>query len=407
MENTIAKIRQQFPILDQKVNGHNLAYLDNAATTQKPKVVIDAISEYYEKYNANVHRGVHHLSALATEKYESARKSVQKFINAKSDSECIFVRGTTEAINLVATSFGQKYISQDDEIVISAMEHHSNIVPWQLLCERAGAKLKVIPINNNGDLELDKLDSLLTEKTKIVSVIYGSNSLGTLNPVKQIIEKAHAKNIPVLIDGAQINHHLKVDVQELDCDFFTLSGHKMYGPTGIGVLYAKKKWLDVMPPYHGGGDMILEVSFDKSTYNEAPFKFEAGTPNIAGAIGLAKSMEFIDSIGKDFIGEYEAKLLDYATEEMKKIPDLKIIGTAKQKISINSFVIDGIHPHDLGTIVDQQGVAIRTGHHCTMPVMDFFKVPATSRASFAIYNTQEEIDQLIQALKYAQKIFSR
>lgn len=405
MEQEIESIRKEFPILNQKVHGHPLVYLDNAATTQKPNKVINAISDYYKKYNANVHRGIHHLSNLATDEYEKARNKVKKFINAQYSNECVFVRGTTEAINLVATSFGQKFIKENDEIIITGMEHHSNIVPWQLLCERSGAKLKILPINSYGELKLEELDNLITDKTKLLAVIYVSNSLGTINPVKSIINKAKAKNIPVLVDGAQANSHLFIDVQDLDCDFYTLSGHKMFAPTGIGVLYAKKKWLEALPPYQGGGEMVLEVTFEKTTYNEIPFKFEAGTTNIAGAIGLGYAIDFITSIGKENIAKYENTLLDYATNQLSKIDGLQIIGTAKNKISVVSFVLNNIHPHDIGTILDQKGIAIRTGHHCTMPIMNFFKISGTARASFAFYNTMSEIDHLVNALTDVKKIF--
>lgn len=405
MDSFVKEIRKMFPVLDQKVNDYPLAYLDNAATTQKPQSVIDAIAKYYTTDNSNVHRAVHTLGERATKDFEDAREKVRAFINAQSVEECIFTRGTTEAINLVATSFGQKFVSKDDEIIISGMEHHSNIVPWQLLCQRTGAKLKVIPVDNNGELELDKLDSLITEKTKIIAVVYASNSLGTVNHVKEIITKAHEKNIPVLVDGAQANAHFKIDVQSLDCDFYTISGHKMYGPTGIGVLYGKKKWLEQMPPYHGGGEMILEVTYDSSTYNELPHKFEAGTPNIAGAIGLGATIDFFNEVGKENIMKYEHELIEYATNKLQEIPGLKIIGNAKTKISVISFVLDGVHPHDIGTILDQYGVAIRTGHHCTMPLMDSLGIPTTARASFAVYNTFAEIDQLANAIKECQKLF--
>jgi len=401
----IEAIRSEFPILQTQIHNHPLIYLDNAATTQKPQCVLDALNHYYTAINANVHRSVYYLSEAATKAFEEARQSVQHFINAKEARECIFVKGTTEAINLVAHSFGEHFLKKGDEILISAMEHHSNIVPWQLLCQRKELKLQVIPINEQGELELENLELYFNKKTKLLAIIHASNALGTLNPIADIIKKAHAHNIPVLVDGAQSAAHLKIDVQALDCDFFTFSGHKTYGPTGIGVLYGKSHWLEAMPPYQGGGDMILKVSFDHTTYNEIPFKFEAGTPAIAEAIALGRALEYLQKLDWAFISQHEARLLQYATEALSSIPRLKIIGQAKEKIGVISFTLEGIHPHDIGSITDQFGIAIRTGHHCAMPIMDFFKIPATTRVSFGIYNTCEEIDQLIKALDEVRRLF--
>jgi cysteine desulfurase/selenocysteine lyase len=400
-------IRSQFPILSKKLNQPRLAYLDSAATTQKPLCVIDAIHKYYSEMNANVHRGVYQLSETATKAFENARKTVQHFINAPSAKECIFVKSVTEAINLVAHSFGNQFVKEDDEILISAMEHHSNIVPWQILCQAKGAKLKIIPMDLNGELILENLEQHFSKKTKLLAITHASNALGTINPLADIIKRAHAHHIPVLVDGAQFAPHHPIDVQALDCDFYTFSGHKIYGPTGIGVLYGKSKWLDLMPPYQGGGEMILQVTFEKTTYNEIPYKFEAGTPAIAEAIALGRAIDYLTEIGWDYIIKNENHILAYATERLSKIPGLQIIGQAKEKVGVVSFTLEGIHPHDIGTIVDQFGVAIRTGHHCAMPIMDFFKVPATARASFGIYNTIEDIDQLIFSLKEVQKVFSR
>jgi len=401
----IEKIRNDFPILHQKVHGKPLVYLDNAATTQKPQVVIDTLINYYSSVNSNVHRGVHYLSETATKEYEASRKIIQNFINAKSTEEIIFTRGTTESINLIASSYGRTNLKEGDEILISTMEHHSNIVPWQILCEEKNAKLKVIPISDEGEILYDEFIKLLNERTKVVSIVHVSNSLGTINPIKKIIQKAHSLNIPVVIDGAQSVQHLKVNVQELDCDFFAFSGHKIYGPTGIGILYAKKEFLEKMPPYQGGGDMILSVSFEKTIYNHLPYKFEAGTPNIAGAIGLGTAIKYVENIGIGSIASYEQELLKYATDAVSEIKELKIIGTAKEKASVLSFVLDNIHPHDVGTFLDMDGVAIRTGHHCTEPVMKRYNVPATSRASFAFYNTKEEIDVFIKSAKNVVKMF--
>ena len=401
----VEKIRKDFPILSEKVHGKNLCYLDNAATTHKPKTVIDALSKYYETINSNVHRGVHTLSELATNAYEGSRETVKNFINASSEKEIIFTRGTTESINLVAQTFGRQNLNEGDEVLITGMEHHSNIVPWQMICEEKKAILKVVPINEDGELLFDEFEKLINEKTKIVSVVYISNSLGTINPVKKIIEKAHSLGVPVLLDGAQAVQHLKVDVQELDCDFFAFSGHKIYGPTGIGILYGKKELLEAMPPYQGGGDMISKVTFEKTTYNELPYKFEAGTPNIADAIGLGKAIDYIKNIGIDKIAAYEKELLDYATEKLSEIKGLRIIGSAKEKCSVISFVFEDVHPHDIGTFLDFDGVAVRTGHHCTQPVMDRFNIPATTRASFAMYNTKEEVDLLANSLKKVLEVF--
>jgi cysteine desulfurase/selenocysteine lyase len=393
------KIREDFPILKAKVRGKDLVYLDNAATTQKPQIVIDKLVQYYSEMNSNIHRGVHYLSELSTKEFEKARKIVKKFINANFDEEIIFTRGTTESINLVASSFGKKFINEGDEIIISAMEHHSNIVPWQMVCEERGAILKVIPMNDDAELMMDEFKKLISEKTKLVSIVHISNSLGTINPIRNIIKIAHQAGAKVLIDGAQSVQHLKVDVNNLDCDFFVLSGHKLYGPTGVGILYGKKELLEAMPPYQGGGDMIRSVTFEKTLYNDLPYKFEAGTPNIADGIALGTAIQYVESIGLDNIYEYEMELLNYGTEKLLEIPELRIIGTAKEKASVISFVLDNIHPHDVGTLLDREGVAVRTGHHCTEPVMRRFDVPATSRASFSFYNTKEEIDALVKAIK--------
>ena len=401
----IQAIRAQFPILTQTVNGKPLVYFDNAATSQKPKVVIDAIANYYNEINANIHRGVHALSQLATDAYEVSRQKIQQHINAKHAYEVLFTAGTTHGINLVANGFSA-FVKAGDEVIVSAMEHHSNIVPWQMLCERTGAVLKVIPMNEKGELIMEEYDKLLSDKTKLVAVNHISNSLGTINPIKYIIDKAHAVGAAVLIDGAQAVPHLKVDVQALDCDFYAFSGHKICGPTGTGVLYGKEEWLNKLPPYQGGGEMIKEVTFAKTTYADLPHKFEAGTPNIAGGIVLGTAIDYLNSVGLDNIAAYENELLRYGTERLLEIEDLKIIGTAEHKTSVISFNIGTIHPYDIGAIVDKMGIAVRTGHHCTQPVMDFFKVPGTVRASFAFYNTKEEIDALIEALKKAQRMLS-
>jgi cysteine desulfurase / selenocysteine lyase len=399
-------IRSNFPILQIKVNGKPLVYLDNAATTQKPKSVIRAIERYYTEENSNIHRGVHSLSQRATVEYEVVRSKIRKFINASSDHEIIFVRGTTEGINLVASSFVKPKLKEGDEVLISGMEHHSNIVPWQMVCEEKGAYLKVVPLNDNGELILDEYIRLLTPKTKFISLVHISNALGTVNPVKEMIRVAHQRGIPVLIDGAQAISHQQVDVKDLDCDFYAFSGHKMFGPTGVGVLYGKEKYLEAMPPYQGGGDMIKSVTFEKTIYNDLPYKFEAGTPNIAGVIALGSAVDFLGEIGLDNIKLHEADLLDYAMQAVSTIEGLRVIGTAKSKSAVLSFVLEDIHPHDIGTIIDSEGVAIRTGHHCSQPVMQRFGVPATARASFALYNTREEVDVLIAALHKVIKVFS-
>jgi len=401
----VKKIRDDFPILKTLVYVKPLVYLDNAATTQKPLQVIETIERYYRETNSNVHRGIHFLSDKATGEYEFARERISKFINAEKSSEIIFVRGTTEGINLVASSFGNEFISEGDEIIISAIEHHSNIVPWQMLCERKKANLKIIPVTDTGELEIDKLQEMITGKTKLVSVVHISNSLGTINPIKEIIRLAHSKGVPVFIDGAQSVPHFKIDVQELDCDFFAFSGHKIYGPTGIGVLYGKEMYLEKMPPYQGGGDMIKDVKFEKTTYNDLPYKFEAGTPDISGAIGLAAAFDYINKIGMDEIANYEKCLLNYATDTLSRIENIRIIGTAQNKSGVISFLPGNVHPYDAGTLLDRMGIAIRTGQHCTQPIMDRFGIPGTVRASFAFYNTKEEIDYLAEAIKKVFKMF--
>ena len=401
----INKIREDFPVLHQLVYKRPLVYLDNAATTQKPIFVIDKVNKYYTTMNANIHRGVHALSQEATEAFEGARIQIKQFINALGKNQIIFTRGTTESINLVASSYGRDNIKEGDEIIISHMEHHSNIVPWQMLCKEKNAKLKIIPIDDDGELIYDEFEKLVNENTKFISIVYVSNSLGTINPVKKVIDYAHQFKIPVFVDAAQAVNHIKVDVQELDCDFLAFSGHKIYGPTGIGALYGKVELLEAMPPYQGGGDMISKVSFEETTYNELPHKFEAGTPDIAGAIGLGAAIEYVSKIGIENIKEYETSLLEYATKQVSEIPGLRIIGSAKEKTSVLSFVLENIHPHDIGTFLDFEGVAIRTGHHCTQPVMQRFKIPATSRASFAMYNTKEEIDVLVNGLRKIIEVF--
>lgn len=402
----IAAIRRDFPILNQQVNGHSLVYLDNAASSQKPVQVIEAVDQYYRLDNANVHRGVHRLSQRATDAYEGARSKVRGFLNASSDKEIIFVRGATEAINLVAQSFVRPQLQAGDEILISYLEHHANIVPWQMVCEQTGAKLKVIPMTESGELDLSGFDALLTNKTKIMAVGQVSNALGTVNPVKQMTQKAKAKGIPVLIDGAQAVPHMQVDVQELDCDFYVFSGHKMYAPTGIGALYGKQALLEAMPPWQGGGDMILSVSFEHTEYNSLPYKFEAGTPHIAGAVGLGAAIDYMQSIGVDKLAAYEHALLELATDKLSAIEGIRIIGTAEHKASVLSFMIEGVHPHDVGTIFDQEGVAIRAGHHCAQPVMQYYGIAATARASFAFYNTEQEVDALVKAIHTTQELFA-
>ncbi len=400
----VARLRDDFPILRRRVHGKPLVYLDNAATSQKPKCVIDGEARYYAELNANIHRGVHALSQQATDAYEGARDTVRRFINAAQCEEVVFVRGTTEAINLVAASYGQRLLP-GDEILITEMEHHSNIVPWQLLCERSGALLRVAPIDDSGALMLDEFERRLNARTRLVAVTHVSNALGTINAVKHIVELAHAKGIVVLIDGAQAAPHLEIDVRSLDCDFYAFSGHKLYGPTGVGVLYGKRALLEAMPPYQGGGDMIRQVTFAKTTYNDLPYKFEAGTPNIAGVVGLGIAIDYLGTIGLDAIAAHEHDLLAYATAQARSVPGLRLIGTAKHKASILSFVLEGVHPHDAGTILDAEGVAVRTGHHCAMPVMAHFHVPATVRASFALYNTRAEVDALWRAVRQVQEVF--
>jgi len=399
MSFDVEKIRQDFPNLSVEVNRKQLVYLDNAATTMKPKSVIDKIMKFYSEQNSNIHRGVHKLSQIATKEYEDTRKYVKEFINAKSIEEIIFTRGTSESINLFASSYGRKNLKTGDEVIISNMDHHSNIVPWQMICEETGAKLKVVPINDDGELIMEEYQKILSSKTKIVSIVHISNSLGTINPIKEIIDMAHGVGAVVLIDAAQSIQHVSIDVQQLNCDFLAFSGHKAYGPTGIGVLYGKKEILNAMPPYQGGGDMILSVSFEKTIFNDLPYKFEAGTPNIAGGIALKTALQYIKEIGLDNIEKHEKALLDYATEQVSEIEGFRIIGTAAKKASVLSFVLDNVHPHDIGTFLDMDGVAIRTGHHCTEPIMHSFKVPATSRASFAMYNTKEEVDKFVSSVK--------
>ena len=406
VEFDVEKVRKDFPILHQMINGKPLIYLDNAATSQKPKNVIDAIETYYREYNSNIHRGVHTLSENATETYESSRLKIKNFINANSTKEIVFVRGATEAINLVAQSLGRDSLNENDEIIITELEHHSNIVPWQLLSQQTGAKLKFIPINNKGELIEEEYKKLLNKKTRIVAVGHISNALGTINPIETIITMAHEYDAKVLIDGAQAAPHTLIDVKKLDCDFYVFSGHKLFGPTGVGVLYGKKDLLEKMPPYQGGGDMIKMVSMKETQYNDLPYKFEAGTPNIAGVIGLGAAIDYVNKIGLENISQYENELLDYANQQASEITGLKFIGTARQKASILSFTLDGIHPHDVGTILNSEGIAIRTGHHCAMPVMEYFKIPATSRASFTFYNTHEEIDALIKAIEKCKKVFN-
>jgi cysteine desulfurase / selenocysteine lyase len=401
----VARVRADFPILRRQVRGRPLVYLDNAATTQKPQVVIDALTQYYTESNANVHRGVHQLSEIASEAYEGARRKAAAFFNAASEREIVFTRNATESINLVAHAFGRSQVHAGDEVLISAMEHHSNIVPWQMLCAERGARLRVAPIDDRGELIVDEFEALVTERTKLVAIAHMSNALGTVNPVEAIVRTAHARGIPVLLDGSQAAYHMPVDVQALDCDFYAATGHKLYGPTGIGVLYAKEKHLEAMPPFLGGGDMIRSVTFEKSTWNSVPHKFEAGTPDIAGAIVLGVALDYIQSIGLPQIAEHEHELLEYGTAALSAIEGVRLIGTARRKASILSFVLDGVHPHDVGTIVDRDGVALRTGHHCAQPVMERFGVPATARASLAMYNTREDIDALVDAIARVKEVF--
>ena len=402
----VQAVRRHFPALSREVKGKPLVYFDNAATTQKPQVVIDALVNYYSNFNANIHRGIHTLAEEATAAFEATRDAVQAFINAPSREEIVFTSGCTEGINLVAQTWGRQNLKAGDEVIVSNMEHHSNIVPWFMICQEKGATLKVIPINENGELLLDSFDELLTEKTKLVSVVHVSNALGTINPVKTIIEKAHKVGAVVLVDGAQSTVHLDVDVQDLDTDFFVFSSHKVYGPTGVGVMYGKRHLLESMPPYQGGGEMIKEVYFNNITYNELPYKFEAGTPNIADTVAFKAALEFTQSIGKEKIRQHENELLAHATEQLLEIPGLRIIGTAKNKISVISFVIENVHPQDLGILLDNRGIAVRTGHHCAQPLMDCFRIPGTTRASFAMYNTREEVDALIAGLHKAVKLLA-
>lgn len=402
----IETIRDDFPILKQQVNGKPLVYLDNGATAQKPKQVIEVLDQYYREYNSNIHRGVHTLSEKATGEYEAARLKIKTFINAESIQQVILTSGTTASINLVAQSYGRSTLKQGDEIIITEMEHHSNIVPWQMLCEQTGAKLKVVPINDKGELIMEEYESLLNDRTRLVAVVHISNALGTINPVEDIIKLAHDREIPVLLDGAQAVPHCPVDVQALDCDFYCFSGHKLFGPTGTGVLYGKKALLESMPPWQGGGDMIRTVRFDETTYNDLPYKFEAGTPHIAGVIGTGAAIDYVSAIGMDNIALYESELLAYATEKMSAIDGLKLVGTADNKAGILSFIMKDIHPHDIGTILDQHGVAIRTGHHCAMPVMERYEIPATARASLALYNTRDDIDHLVDAINNVAKVFA-
>lgn len=405
-EYDIHSIRNDFPILRSLVNGKPLVYLDNGASSQKPQSVIDAIDHYYTSQNSNIHRGVHHLSQIATDAYEVTRRKLRAFINAAHEHEVIITKGTTDSINLVASSYGNSFINEGDEVIISEMEHHSNIVPWQMICETKGAVLKVVPINDAGELDMDAYRDMLNERVKIVSVTYISNTLGTVNPVKEIIDLAHQHQIPVLLDAAQAIHHTVVDVQELDVDFLAFSGHKMYGPTGVGMLYGKEELLNKMPPYQGGGDMIKDVTFEKTTYNELPFKFEAGTPNIEAGITLAFAIDYINSIGLEKIAQYEHELLEYATSRLEAIDGLKIIGTAKNKSGVISFIVEDIHPYDIGVILDKLGIAVRTGHHCTQPLMARYNIPGTVRASFGLYNTKEEIDVLVAGVKRAVTMLS-
>ena len=400
----VAAIRKQFPVLERKVKGKNLVYLDNAATTQKPQIVLDALMNYYQQYNANIHRGIHSLAEEATAAFEATRDTVKEFINAKYREEIIFTRGVTEGINLVAATWGRQNIKEGDEIIISAMEHHSNIVPWHMLCREKKAKIKVIPINDKGELLMDEYKKLITSKTKLVSIVHASNSLGTINPVKEIIEIAHQHNIIVLVDGAQSSVHLNIDVQDLDCDFFVLSSHKVYGPTGVGVLYGKKELLEEMPPYMGGGEMIKEVTYEHTTYNDLPYKFEAGTPNIADTIAFKAALDFVNEVGKENILAHEEALTKYAMEKLSQIEGVRLVGTAKHKTSVVSFIVEGVHPQDMGILLDNYGIAVRTGHHCCQPLMNRFEIPGTVRASFAMYNTKEEVDELVKGVEKAVKM---
>ncbi len=399
-------IRKDFPILNQMVNKRPLVYFDNAATTQKPSIVTQAVADYYNRYNSNIHRGVHYLSGIATEAFEQSRRNIQAFINAKHGHEIIFTRGTTESINLVAYSFFKRYVKSGDNIIISALEHHSNIVPWQMACEELGASLQVVPMNEDGSLQIDKLETLINTKTRLVAFNHVSNALGTINPIREMIQIAHSHNVPVLIDGAQSISHINVDVQELDVDFYCFSGHKIYAPMGIGILYGKESFLNEMPPYQGGGEMIKDVTFEKTTYNELPYKFEAGTPNVGDVIGLDVAIKYVQNFGIEAIAKYEHELLKYATKRIFEIENVRIFGTTPQKTAVLSFLIGNIHPYDIGVLIDKLGIAVRTGHHCTQPIMDFYKIPGTVRASFALYNTKEEIDSFIDGLKQVVGILS-
>ena len=400
----VKRLREDFPILHTTARGRPLVYLDNAATTQKPRAVIDALVRYYERDNANVHRGVHELSERATLAYEAARAKVRRLLNAREDREIVFVRGTTEAINLVAQSFGRSRVGPGDEVLVTGMEHHSNIVPWQLLCQERGARLRVLPIDDAGELALDELDELLGPRTRLLALVHVSNALGTVNPVRDIVAAAHARGVPVLVDGAQAVAHGPVDVQALGCDFYAFSGHKLYGPTGIGVLWARAELLEAMPPWQGGGDMIASVSFEKTTYNVIPYKFEAGTPHVAGAIGLGAAIDYLEAVGLERVAAWEAELLRHAVEALEALPQVRLVGTARERAAVVSFLVDGVHPHDVGTILDREGVAIRTGHHCTMPLMERFGVPATARASFALYNTHDEVERLVAGVAHALEV---
>ena len=401
----VERIRKDFPILHQEVHGRSLVYLDSAATSQKPQVVLDALADYYARDNANVHRGVHRLSERATEAYEGARGRIQRFLNAAHSREIVFVRGTTEGINLVAQTYGRRTVGAGDEVIITALEHHSNIVPWQMLCEETGATLRVVPIDDAGEVDVDAYERMLGERTRLVGVAHVSNALGTIVPVKRMIEAAHRRGIAVLVDGAQAAPHLRIDVQDLDCDFYTFSGHKTYGPTGIGVLYGKTALLEAMPPYQGGGDMIKSVSFEKTVYNDLPYKFEAGTPDIAGAIGLGAALEYLEGLGLDRVAAHEHALLVHGTKRLSALPGLRLVGTAREKASVLSFLVDGVHAHDVGSILDREGIAVRTGHHCAMPVMTRFGIAATARASLGVYNTREDIDALVEGLAKVREVF--
>jgi cysteine desulfurase / selenocysteine lyase len=403
----VMRLRADFPALHLTVHGKPLVYLDNAATSQKPRAVLDALRRYYEEGNANVHRGVHYLSEHATAAYEGARETARGFLNAPEAREVIFVRGTTEGVNLVASSFGRANLTPGDEVLVSAMEHHSNIVPWQLICEERGAKLRVIPMNRDGELLLDEYEKLLGPRTRMVAVVHVSNSLGTINPIREMVQLAHARGIPVLVDGAQAAPHLPIDVQALGCDFYTVSGHKMFGPTGIGLLYGRAELLEAMPPYQGGGDMIRSVTFQRTTFAPLPAKFEAGTPHIAGTVGLAAAIDYLSRLDREAVAAHEQDLLAYATDRLSAEPGIRLIGTAPHKAAVVSFVVEGVHAHDVGTVVDQEGVAIRTGHHCTQPVMEFFGVPATARASFAFYNGRDDVDSLVAAIRKVRRVFDR